>query len=113
MRQASDDKYSAATGTTGWRWLEADYIRKHHLEGSIDERYFIGLCDAAKDHINEFGSFERFISDEPMTTPFPPGFPPDVVRGWIEDGKVTEDMTAEYANALRLDEETCKKLDNL
>lgn len=37
----------------------------------------------------------------------------EVVRGWIEDGKVTEDMTKEYANAIRLDEETCKKLDNL
>lgn len=37
----------------------------------------------------------------------------EVVRGWIEDGKVTEDMTKEYADAIRLDEETCKKLDNL
>lgn len=75
MRQSGEDKYAAATGTIGWRWLEADYIRKKGLEDYIDERYFINLCDAAKDHISEFGSFDRFVSDEPMTIPY--DFPPD------------------------------------
>ena len=77
MRQSADDKYAAATGTTGWRWLEADYIRKHRLNDAIDERYFIGLCDAAKDHISAYGSFERFVSDEPLKSTTYYDFPPD------------------------------------
>jgi len=69
MRKAGEDKYAAATGTKGYRWLEADDVKSLGLEDSIDISYYDHLCEEAIEHINQFGDFERFASGQPMWTP--------------------------------------------
>lgn len=60
-----DGKYYAATGSKGYRWLEADIIHNLGLEKSIDERYYQHLVDDAIDNISKYGDFEWFVSGDP------------------------------------------------
>ena len=65
-------KYDAVTGTKGYKWLEADYVKENHLESEIDYGYFDGLVEEAKQHISEFGDFDIFISNEPIPVMYEP-----------------------------------------
>lgn len=58
-----DDKYSAVTGTKGYRWLESEQVRLMSLEDSIDMSYFHRLADKAIDAINQYGDFEHFVGE--------------------------------------------------
>lgn len=60
-----NDKYSAATGSKGYRWLEADMVYSLGKRKDIDMSYYERLADDAVDTINKFGDFEWFVSDEP------------------------------------------------
>lgn len=62
--RGADGKYSAATGTTGYRWLEAETVKNCGMEDDIDLSYYNKLVDAAKDTISEFGDFEWFVETE-------------------------------------------------
>lgn len=55
-------KYSAATGTKGFRFLESETVKKLNLESSIDTSYFDRLCDEAITTINEYGDFYIFAN---------------------------------------------------
>lgn len=59
--RGADGKYFAATGTTGYRWLEAETVKNCGMEDDIDLSYYNKLVDAAKDTISEFGDFEWFV----------------------------------------------------
>lgn len=89
LLRSNNDKYSAATGTKGYRWLESEVLLKQldetttiidengseleiHkaalLEGAtdiIDRNFYRKLVDDAVDTISKYGDFERFVSDEP------------------------------------------------
>jgi len=58
-----DDKYYAAAGTKGYRWLESEVIRNLNNEDCIDIKYFNNLVDEAIDAINKFGDFEQFVTE--------------------------------------------------
>ena len=58
----SKDKYSQATGTTGYRWLEAEYVKSMHLEDKIDISYHRHLVDEALEAISQFGDPDEFIN---------------------------------------------------
>ena len=60
----AEDKYYAATGTKGYRWLESEMVKNLKWEYKIDKSYFDKLVNDAVDHIREFGDFEWFISDD-------------------------------------------------
>lgn len=60
-----DGKYYAATGSKGYRWLEAEMVWELNKLDDIDERHFISMVDAAKDTIQKYGDFEWFVSDDP------------------------------------------------
>lgn len=64
VREANG-KYNAATGTKGYRWLESESVEMLGKKDDADKSYYISLCDAAIDTINKFGSFDRFVADEP------------------------------------------------
>lgn len=68
MRE-KDGKYHAATGTKGYRWKEAEVIRKTHSEDEIDRGYFDALCDEAKKAIEEYMDFEIFTSETMQEKP--------------------------------------------
>ena len=55
-------KYSAVTGTKGYKWLDAEDIDKEHYTDVIDMNYYNKVIDSAKKHLEEFGSYEEFVS---------------------------------------------------
>ena len=57
------DKYSAVTGTKGYRWMESEVVRQLHLEDTIDKSYYNKLVDDALAAINEYCDAEWFCSD--------------------------------------------------
>ena len=64
LYRMADDKYYAAAGTKGYRWLEAETVKSMSWEDKIDQSYFDKLVNDAVDHIKEFGDFEWFVSDD-------------------------------------------------
>lgn len=60
-----DDKYNAAAGTKGYRWLEANMVKELDKEDDIDRSYYRKLVDDAVTNISEYGDFEWFASDDP------------------------------------------------
>ena len=58
----NDDKEFAATGTKGYKWLEADTVKSLGIEKDIDMDYFNHLVDDAVENISQYGDFEQFVS---------------------------------------------------
>lgn len=63
LLREKEGKYYAATGSKGFRWLEAEMVKIMGKEDEIDRKYYDNLVDAAVGDISEFGDFEWFISD--------------------------------------------------
>ena len=78
LYRVQNDKYNAATGTTGYRWLESSMVKDLGKEGDIDISYYKNLADKAVDAISSYGDFEWFVSDDPYIpepkSPIPPDF---------------------------------------
>lgn len=55
-------KYNAATGSKGYRWLEAEMVKTLGKEDCIDHRYYRGLVDDAIASIENYGDFEWFAA---------------------------------------------------
>lgn len=53
-------KYAYAAGSKGYRWLEAETVKRYKLEDKIDRSYFDELADKARNAIEVFGDFEAF-----------------------------------------------------
>ena len=66
LYREQDGKYNAATGTTGYRWLEAEMVKEMGREADIDKSYYKKLVDDAVESISEYGDFEWFCSDDPV-----------------------------------------------
>lgn len=64
-------KYYAATGTTGYRWLESETVLAPGNEDCIDKLYYENLVEDAVHSISEYGDFEWFVSDEPYISKSP------------------------------------------
>jgi hypothetical protein len=54
LMREKDGKFYAATGTKGYRWLEAEVVKESGKEDSIDKRYHEHLVDEALDTISTF-----------------------------------------------------------
>ena len=63
------NKYYAATGTTGYRWLETAMVKELGKEKDIDRSYYDKLVDEAIESISQYGDFEWFVSDDPYISP--------------------------------------------
>ncbi len=63
LLREKDGKYSAATGTKGYRWLESEIVKELGLENNIDISYYEKLCDEAIVTIEKYGDFNMFISE--------------------------------------------------
>ena len=62
-------KYYAATGSKGYRWLEAETVKEAGVENNIDRSYYNKLVDDAVRTIVAYGDFEWFVSDDPYIGP--------------------------------------------
>ena len=70
LRQ-KEDMYHAASGTKGYRWLEAEIVKEFKKEKDIDILYFNDLVDKAVDKLSEFGDYEWFVGSEPVNKEAP------------------------------------------
>lgn len=61
-------KFSAATGSKGYRWLESERVKTLGKATDIDRSYYDKLVDNAVSSISEYGDFEWFVSDDPCPT---------------------------------------------
>ena len=69
------DKYVSATGAKGYRWLEAEVVKK--ICDDINFDYYEELANAAVEDIGKYGDPEWFMSDDPVPEmAMPPWFPP-------------------------------------
>lgn len=63
LMREKDGKYYAATGTKGYRWLEAEVVKDLGLSDQIDTSYHETLVDEAIKTISKFGDFDKFVSE--------------------------------------------------
>lgn len=56
-----DEKYSAVSGSKGYRWLEAEKVQALGRERDIDRDYYEAMVTDSIEKISKYGSFERFI----------------------------------------------------
>ena len=68
MREAGG-KYSAASGTTGFRWMESEMVTALGREADIDRSYYDKLVNEAIETISKYGDFEWFQSDDRYDVP--------------------------------------------
>ena len=62
LYREKDGKYSAATGTKGYLWMESEMVKVLHKENDINKDYYNRLVDEAVDTISQFGDFEWFTN---------------------------------------------------
>ena len=67
LLREKDDKYYAATGSKGYRWLESEMVKELKKEKDIDESYYKNLADEAVSNISKYGDFEWFTSEDKYT----------------------------------------------
>ena len=65
LMREKDGKYSFATGTKGYRWLESEMVKELGREKDIDKSYYNAMVDEAKAAIDKYCDFEWFASDDP------------------------------------------------
>lgn len=84
-------KYSAATGSKGYKWLESEMVKTLGKEKDIDRSYYDKLVNDAVDTISEFGDFEQFVSDDPVpdVAPWFKADDPNEVPWYMACGKET------------------------
>ena len=54
--------FSAAGGSKGFRWMEAETAEKLGKEELIDKSYSTKLVDAAIEQIRTYGDYEAFVA---------------------------------------------------
>lgn len=63
LMREKDGKYYAATGSKGYRWLEAEVVKDLGISDQIDTSYHESLVANAIETISKFGDFDKFVSD--------------------------------------------------
>jgi energy-coupling factor transporter ATP-binding protein EcfA2 len=64
LMREKEGKYYAATGSKGYRWLEAEIVKDLGISDQIDTTYHESLVADAIEHISKFGDFDKFVSEE-------------------------------------------------
>ena len=55
-----DGKFYSATGAKGWRWMEAEMVKKLGKEDDIDVGYYHELTTKAIEEIEKYGNYDTF-----------------------------------------------------
>ncbi|MCX7817556.1 MAG: DUF5906 domain-containing protein [Syntrophales bacterium] len=69
LLREKDGKYYAATGSKGYRWLEAEVVKALGKEEDVDRTFYAELVDDAVANISKFGDFEWFVSEPVKDAP--------------------------------------------
>jgi energy-coupling factor transporter ATP-binding protein EcfA2 len=62
LLREKEDKFYAAGGTKGYRWLESETVTTLGKESCADRSYYDALVDRAVEDISNFGDFEWFTA---------------------------------------------------
>lgn len=62
LLREKDGKYSAATGSKGYRWMESEKVKQLNREDFVDLDYYRSMVDKARAAISKFGDFEEFVA---------------------------------------------------
>ena len=54
-------KFSAATGSKGYYWLESEQVRMLGKEDDIDRSYYDAMANKAIETISQYGDFDAFV----------------------------------------------------
>jgi len=54
-------KYSAATGSKGYFWLESETVKNLKMEDLIDRSYYDDMVNKAVETISQYGDFDAFV----------------------------------------------------
>jgi hypothetical protein len=63
LMREKEGKFYAATGSKGYRWLEAEVVSNLRLSDQINTAYHEGLVNDTIEHISQFGDFDKFVSE--------------------------------------------------
>ena len=77
------DKYVAATGTKGYRWMDVEMVESLNKQDDIDISYYEEQQEAAKKDIAEFGDVEQFMDTSILLTNHWVDVPPYVEAGSV------------------------------
>lgn len=69
LYRVNDGKNYAASGTTGFRWLESEMVKEMHMEDRVDRSFYDKLANDAIEAIAKIGDYEWFVSDDPYDAP--------------------------------------------
>ena len=69
LMREKDGKYYNASGTSGYRWKNAEVVRSLKLENQVDISYWENEAAKSKEKICEFGDFTWFVSNDPYIPP--------------------------------------------
>lgn len=64
LKREQNGKFNAVTGSTGYRWLESEYVRECKMDAYIDQSYYDSLVNDAVQDISQYCDFEWFVSDD-------------------------------------------------
>ena len=81
LYRVANGKNYAASGSTGYRWLESEMVKTLGMEDCIDRSFYNKLVDDAVEAISQYCDFEWFCSDDPLDDDFmyiPPNAPEEV-----------------------------------
>lgn len=74
LYREKNDKYYAAAGSSGYRWLESEYAREVYGPEAVNMDFFTDLAEKAIKDISKYGDFEWFVNAEikniPIKEPF-------------------------------------------
>ena len=65
LYREKNGKYYAATGTKGYRWLEAEMVETLKKEDTIDRSFYDKMVETAAETVSKYGDLEWFSSDVP------------------------------------------------
>lgn len=107
LRESKDKdgnvKYSAATGSKGYFWLESETVRSLGKEGDIDRSYYDDMVTKAVETISQFGDFEQFV-DLDLKPPYHAKY--EVCEQYIHDGGC---ITCPYFHVMDTAPDVCEK----
>ena len=64
ISKTGEVKYAAATGSKGYRWLEAEMVQTLGKQDDIDMRYYDNLVDDAADSLAKYAELNWLLSDD-------------------------------------------------
>lgn len=89
LYRINDGKNYAASGSTGFRWLESEIVKNVGKEDTVDKRYYDKLVTEAIETISTYGNFDWLVSDDPYIKP---EYARDVKSGMLSPVYSDEEM---------------------